>query len=264
MALKGTLAKEEFASLPDPVRDLYVEKNGAYILEVEGLVDAKALDSERGLSAKAKRELQQLREKLGDLDVDAAREAIEERRKMADKQMLDEGKVEELFKSRTEQLQKAHQNQVKAYEDRIAEAEETLKRTNSALRELRIKSEITPLALKKGARASAIPDIISRVTALGVNGIRWDIEGDQVIAKKGEQIAYGRDASRPMSFEEGLELLSAEAPHLFEPSNGAGAQRGAQQAGGFVLSADDAKDPSKYRAAKEAATKAGQELQIAR
>ena len=45
--------------------------------------------------------------------------------------------------------------------------------------------------------------------------------------------------------------------------SGTPANRGQTRPGSFILSREDARDPMKYRAAREAATKAGQELQIA-
>ena len=45
--------------------------------------------------------------------------------------------------------------------------------------------------------------------------------------------------------------------------SGTPANRGQTRPGSFILSREDAKDPMKYRAAREAAAKAGQELQIA-
>ena len=62
MALKAKLTKDEHAGLPEAVRALYTEKDGAFILEVEGLVDGKALESERSARAKAAREFQELKD----------------------------------------------------------------------------------------------------------------------------------------------------------------------------------------------------------
>jgi hypothetical protein len=131
------------------------------------------------------------------------------------------------------------------------------------VKKLRINSELTPLALKKGVRNEALDDVIARMTITGVDGIKWDVDGDNVVAKAGDQIKYGKDPQKPMSFDEGLDLLATTAPHLFGENKGTGAH-GNRSGGGssFVISNEEASDPAKYRAARDAAQKAGSELVV--
>jgi hypothetical protein len=263
MALKAKLTKDEHAGLPEAVRALYTEKDGAFILEVEGLVDGKALESERSARAKAAREFQELKDKIGDLDPEKAREALRQVQALADKKLLDEGKVDELIQARTEAMRTDHKNQLAAFEGKIKEKDDAIGRLTQTVKTLRINSELTPLALKKGIRPEALQDVIARMTVLGIDGIKWDIDGDNVVAKIGDQIKYGKDPQKAMSFEEGLDLLATAAPHLFADSKGTGAN-GNKGGGGksHTISQEEASDPAKYRAARDEARKAGVELQI--
>lgn len=264
MALKAKLSKDEHAGLPDAIKELYAASGDAFVLEVEGLVGRDALEAERKARANAARDFQQLKDKIGDLDPAAAREALAKVRELSDKKLLDEGKVDELIKTRTDAMQQDHLNQVNAFKGQIQEKDERIGSLTGAVKKLRISSDLMPLALKKGARPEALDDVVARMTVTGIDGIKWDVEGEEIVAKIGDQVKYGKDPQRSMSVEEGLDLLLARAGHLFVPSSGAGASNARQSGGGsaYVISDADAHDPAKYRAAKDAAVKAGQELVI--
>lgn len=265
MALKAQVSKDEHAGLPDAIKALYVERNGAFILEVDGLVDRSALEKERDERAKASRAFQELKDKIGDLDPAAARAALARVQELADKKLLDEGKVDELIQARTDAMRKDHEAQVNGFKTQVTERDQRIAALTGTVKTLRINSELTPLALKKGIRAEALQDAIARMTIIGIDGIKWDVEGDAVVAKVGDQIKYGKDPQKPMSFEEGLDLLATTAPHLFGENKGTGASGGAGKGAGpnvFTISDADARDPQKYQAARETAAKAGQTLTI--
>ena len=99
MALKAVLTKEEFDGLEDSLKKLYVEKDGKYLLDAEGVEDVSglksALEKERGTVKKLKADLQATVDKFKDIDPDKARDAQKKLQDLEDKQMMDEGKVEE-------------------------------------------------------------------------------------------------------------------------------------------------------------------------
>lgn len=269
MALKAKISKDDHAKLADALKEHYVERDGAFVLEAEGLVASTALEGERAARAKAARDFQELKDKIGDLDPEAARKALKQVQELADRKLLDEGKVEELIKARTDAMRVDHENQINGFKKQITERDTTIGTLTGTLKKLRINSELMPLAVKKGVQPGALSDVISRmtITGEGLGGIKWDIDGDQVVAKVGDQIKYGKDPQKPMSFEEGLDLLAAnpESKHLFAPNQGGGAGGGSRSSGSGgsrTISNDDASDPAKYRAARDEARKAGVELVV--
>jgi len=269
MALKSKLTKDEHAKLPDALKEHYVERDGAFVLDADGLEDAgslrSALEKERKERAAAQRQHRELLDKIGDMDPEQARAAVKKLHELEEKGLLDAGKVEEVIKARTDAMQKDHANQIAGFKKQVEERDAQISTLTKSFTDLTIKSDLTPLFLKKGGRPEALEDAIARMTMLGVDGVRWAMKDGAIVALAGDQIKYGKDPQKPMSFDEGLELLASKAPHLFQPSSGAGAGggSGAGGAGGFTISREDARNPQKYQAAKDAAAKAGQSLNIA-
>jgi len=272
MPLKAVLAsKAEVDALPEALRGFYVEQDGKFVLDAD--VDAhpkvgglkSALDKERGEKDKAAKEFKALKDKIGDMDPEKAREALKRIQELEDKKLLDEGKVEELIQARTDRMKKDHESQVTAFQTQLKEKDTRISTLGGRLRTLVLDGSIRDEALKAGVKPEHVEDVISRMTMRGIDGVRWDLEDDEkIVAKAGDQIKFGKDATKPMPIGEGLELLREKVPGFFAASSGGGAQSGARQVGNaFVISAEDAKDPNKYRAAREQATKAGQPLQIA-
>lgn len=269
MALKVKLTKAEFESLAATLKEFYVERDGAYVLDAEGMEDTgtlrSTLEKERKAAKDANRLANELKDKIGDMDVDVAKAAVAKLRELEEKGLLAEGKIEEVIKARTDAMKADHANQVKGFQTELSKRDEQIAKVTKNFKDLRIKSDLTPLALKRGVRPEALPDVIARMTMTGVKGIRWDWKDDDVVALAGDGIKYGKDPSKPMSFEEGLELLAADAPHLFGENTGGNANpsAGSRQAGSqFVISAADARDTQRYQMARSAAEKAGQTLVI--
>lgn len=264
MALKAKISKDDHAKLPDALKEHYVERDGSFVLETDGLVDRSALDKERADRAAATRQFQELKDKIGDLDPVKAREALAMVQQLADKKLLDEGKVDELIAARTAAMTADHENQVKAFKGQLSEKDAALANVTSELEKLTIHTALRTLALEKGVRKEALDDVIARFTVTGVDGIKWGLKDGKVVAMKGDQIAYGKDASSSMPFDEGLALLTTRAPHLFEPSQGSGAANAGRGtgSGGHTISSEAAKDPQQYQAARAAAEKAGQTLTV--
>lgn len=271
-ALKAVLAsKADVDALPEALRGLYIEQDGKFVLDAEVEEHPKvgglksALKKERDAVATADKEFRALRERIGDMDPDKAREALKQIQALADKKLLDEGQIDELLKTRTDRMKADHDTQVTAFKTQLAERDAKLKGLSDTLRTMRVNDQIKTLAIDKKVRREAVDDAIARFTQIGIDGVKWDIdENGQVVAKRGDQIAYGKDATRPMPFDEGFEILAQKAPHLFEASSGGGAMKAAGGGGqSYVLSAAESKDPTRYREAKAAAEKAGQTLTIA-
>ena len=60
MALKLRISAEELAGLPEGIREFYEEKNGAFVLGVDGLEDTSGLKSALEKERKTVRELEKL------------------------------------------------------------------------------------------------------------------------------------------------------------------------------------------------------------
>ena len=262
MALKAVLDKEAYEALDEGMKKLYVEKDGKFLLDAEGVEDVSglkgALEKERATVKKLKGDLQNTIDRYKDIDPEKAREAQATLQKMEENKLLDEGKVEELLAKRTERMKADHANQLAAINKQI----DTLKMENqgvqSRLSELLIDGSLRQAATKAGVHDSAVEDIV-------LCGRRvWKLVDNVPTPFSGENIIYGKDASKPVDMVEWISSLQPDAPHLFKPSGGGGAT-GNQSAGGgkiIILSREEAKDQARYRAAKEQAAKIGGTIQV--
>lgn len=254
--LKTTLTKAELDAQPEAVRGFYIEKNGTFVLDadfedVSGL--KSALQKERGTRETSEKALADLRKLLGDADPAKAREALAKLQELEDKKLIDAGQVDELFRQRTERL-------VKDYDAKIAERDGKLTAAEKRLAELVIDNELRTIATTKKVRAEAVGDFLERGRKV------YRLVDGKAVPMKGDQVVFGKKPNEPMSMEEWADSIAPAAPHLFEGSSGGGASNGAGGGGGargpFTISEADARDRSKYQAARQAAEKAGQTLTI--
>jgi regulator of replication initiation timing len=260
MALKRIVNSLE--EVADSFRSLYTKHTG-------GL--KKALGSERERASALDRELKELRKLVDSIgDPEQAKAAMAKLQQIEEKKLLDAGEVDKVIAQRVAALQADHSNQVNGFKTQLTEREQKLEALNGQLRKLTLDGTIREMASKKGLRPEAVSDAIARLTILGVGskdgkpGVRWDLRDGQVVALRGDDIAYGKDPSRPMTWDEGFEILSEEAKHLFAPSSGGGAGDGAMRTSGrdVMLTREQAKDVATYRQAHEQAAKAGGQVVI--
>lgn len=273
MKLKPVLTAEAYNQLGDAFKALYTQSGEKYVLTIDGIGEhpdvaslRTALDKERVSRTDAQREYAQLKSKIGDMDPDKAREALQRMQELADKKLIDEGQIEELFKQRTERLQTDHQNQIKGFEKKLQDGDTRYNALRNDYKKSVLENGIRQTLAGK-VKSDLIEAAILKFTVAGIGGVRWDLdEKNQIVALKGDQIVFGgKDPNKPMTFDEGLDALKGEAPSFFVGSAGGGATNdaaGRAQGGAYVISDADARDPQKYQAAKAAATKAGLQLSI--
>jgi hypothetical protein len=265
--------KREISSLEDVaenLRSLYVQKDGKYVLDLDGDGGADpgkmkaALDKERRDREALQKTLNDLKSKLGDTDPAKAREALQQLQELEEKALIGDlppniqAAVDKIVEARV-QRQSA---EFKTREDSLNGENGTLK---TKLEELLIDNAIRSEAVKAKVVGTAVEDavLLGKATfKLNKEGVPVPMEAD------GKTIRYSaKDATKPMSMEEWLADRAKDRAHWFEPSGGGGAQtpgKGPTSSGKVMtISKEEAKDPNAYRAAKDAAQKAGQSLQIA-
>ncbi len=264
MPLKAVLTKEEHGALPEAMRQYYVEKDGKFMLDAEGVEDVTGLKSAlaavREEAKQAKKQLQETIDKFKDIDPEKAKAAQQKLVELEDKQLLDAGKVEELLKVRTERMKADYENQISAFNKTIADLKKELKTVSLSMAEVLIDNSIRAAAIRAGVLENAVEDVVLRGQKT------WTLKDKTPTAMKGDQVIYGKDPNKPISIDEWVSGLQQEAPHLFKPSAGAGtppSSGSTSNAKVVRLSREEAKDPQKYRSAKAQAEKSGLPLEIA-
>jgi len=258
MALKREIVKLE--DVDEALRSLYVEKDGKFVLDMDGGDDTKgALDKERRRAAAAEKTLSDLRKTLEGLDPVKAREALKTLAELEEKGDLAEipealqTKIDAIVRKRTDRM-------ATDFQTKLTAAEEKVKAQDSQLDELLIDGAIQSAATKAGIRASAVEDAV----LYGRKVFRR--KDGKPVPMKGEEVLYGKDGKTPLTPEEWVAERSKDRPHWFEPSTGGGTPPGggARQTGKDVtLTAEQAKDRQVWLTASEQAKKAGGQVLIA-
>ena len=220
MALKFKLKSKDEA--PVELQNLYVEREGAWLLDVEGAVDAGRLNEFRQTNIRQAKELEDLRAAYSGMDPGAVREMLEDKQKLADAAALKAGGIDALVAGRV----KATKAELEAT---LRSERDERERLSRQLAVVTIDQSAVAEATKRGLKPSALEDLTGRARKIFVlvDGVPRAVEAD------GKTVKYGRDGVTPLTVSEWVETLVTAAPHLFEGSAGGGASgSGSGGAGG--------------------------------
>jgi hypothetical protein len=210
MSLKYKYSKRE--EIPAEQAGLYVEREGAFYLDAEGVVEKAKLDEFRSGNVELRKELDEFKTRFEGIDPEEFKRLAEEKLRLEEAQQLKAGEVEKVMENRIKGLKAEYDKQVGS----LTSERDTL---TSRLTAIQIDQGVITAATKRGLRPTAIPDITSRARLVFklVNGAPRAFEND------GTTVRYGRDGVTPMTLEEWVDAQVADAPHLFESNAGGGA-----------------------------------------
>ena len=219
MALKFKFKSQD--EIPVEHQSLYVEREGAWILDAEGVVEKSKLDEFRNSNLTLTKERDDLKKRFEGIDPDEVRQLAEDKQKLEEAQQVKAGEVEKVLENR---LKTAKSEWDKKLSVLTSERDGLTARLTS----IQIDQGVTTVATKRGLRPTAIPDITSRARMVFklVNGLPRAFEAD------GQTVRIGKDGITPMTLEEWVDSQVAEAPHLFETNAGGGASGNASGGGG--------------------------------
>ena len=255
MALKLRISAEELAGLPEGIREFYEEKNGAFVLGVDSLEDTSGLKSALEKERKTARELEKLARQYQGLG-----KSPEEIAELVKAQ-------EESEKSKLEQKgewEKLKAQLLESHKKELAARDEAVQKMKGTLESYLVDAAATEaIAAAKGIPQLLLPHVKSAVKVIEEDG-KYQVrvvgpDGSPRMNAKGEFLGIKDYVSEMRESE----VFSRAFEGTGTTGSGTPANRGQTRPGSFILSREDARDPMKYRAAREAAAKAGQELQIA-
>ena len=255
MALKLRISAEELAGLPEGIREFYEENNGAFVLSVDGIEDTSGLKSALEKERKTARELEKLARQYQGLgkSPDEIAELVKAQEESEKNKLEQKGEWEKL----KAQLLESHKKELSARDEAVQKMKGTLESylVDAAATEA--------IAAAKGIPQLLLPHVKSAVKVIEEDG-KYQVrvvgpDGSPRMNAKGEFLGIKDFVSEMRESE----VFSRAFEGTGTTGSGTPVNRGQTRPGSFILSREDAKDPMKYRAAREAATKAGQELQIA-
>jgi hypothetical protein len=191
------------------------------------------------------------------LDPAAVRNIMSRLENDEEARLLAEGKTDAVIERRTERLKADHAKQLANLEKQIADLSTNYTGAVSTVKQLKVEGSLRQAAVELGLVPSAIEDALSRAMNVFKVG-----EDGKLLAEENGSTAYGKDGRTPLTPSEWLESMKEKAPHWFPAPVGGGAGGGNGRGGSHTISRADARDVAKYRNAREAAAKAGVQLQI--
>ena len=210
MALKFKYASKEL--VPADQTSLYVERDGAWVLDVDGAADKSKLDEFRSTNVALLKERDELKKRFEGIDPDEFRRLAEEKRRLEEAQQVKAGEVDKVIETRLKNARADWEKQFNA----VTTERDAL---NARLTSIQIDQAVVTEATKRGLRPTAIPDITARarMTFRLVNGVPQAFEAD------GMSVRFGKDGVTPMTLAEWIDAQVSDAPHLFESNAGGGA-----------------------------------------
>ena len=183
MALKYKYKTKD--EIPAELQSLYVERDGAWILEAEGVVEKSKLEEFRTNNIALTNQLK----RFEGIDPDAVRQLAEDKQKLLEERQLKAGEVDKVIEAR---LKTARAEWDKTHNVVVAERDALTGRLTA----IQIDQAVVTEATKRGLRATALPDVTSRArTAFKlVNGVPQAFEADGQTARMGKDGAddFGR------------------------------------------------------------------------
>jgi hypothetical protein len=213
MALKYKFKSKE--EIPGEHQAFYAEREGAWVLDVEGAVDKTKLDEFRSNNVALLKEMEELKAKFAGVDPEEVKRMAEDKRKLEEEAARKAGDFDKMLQGRVKPLQEQLQA-LSAERDAL----------HGRLADLQINQGAVAAATKRGLRPTAMADLALRVRSVFrlENGVPRAFEAD------GKTPKVGKDGVSPVTLDEWVEGLAAEAPHLFAENAGGGAS-GASRSG---------------------------------
>src|SRR5512136_444068 len=217
--------RKKYDSLKEiPAEDvrLYVEREGAWHLDVDLKEERAKLDEFRANNIALSNQLAEQKKRFEGIDPEQVRKLAEEKQRLEEAQQIKAGEVDKVVENRLRTDKTEWDKQFAA----VTGERDSL---NARLTAIQIDQGVITVATKRGLRPTAIPDITARARTVFrlVDGAPRAYEAD------GQTVRVGKDGSTAMTLDEWVEQQVADAPHLFESNAGGGAaSNGSGGAGG--------------------------------
>lgn len=227
MPMKAFYSSKE--EIPKGLEEFYTEKDGRWVLSVEGMVPSTELQSVNDRLAEFRSNNITLSQQLKDLEGKKflTQEEQEEydhlkatAQEIEDKNLIDAGKIEELLASRTERLRQDYDNQINGFKKQIEKLTTTASTYENRLSGVLVEAEVSKVLSENGYLPvqGALSDVVSRAR----NTWKLDEKGNLVALDGNGNAVYGQDPQTPLSMAEWAATTVKEAPYLFMESKGTG------------------------------------------
>ena len=226
MTLKASYEKKE--DIPEALKSEYVERDGKWVLDAEGMVASDELASVKtkidefrsnNIDLTAQLKKFEGRKVLTSEEVEEFERLVEQEQSIKDKKLISSGKIDELLVNRTEKLRSDYDAKIESLNTSLTESKEIGAGHEKRLSHVLVRSEVSKILSDQGISPvkGAMEDIYARA------GLIWKVNKEGVleaINAKGEPI-YGGEAKALTMVEWSAQVVK-DAPYLFDPNAGTG------------------------------------------
>lgn len=209
--LNSIIDADAFDNLPEGIKEHYTQDGDNYVLQTD---NNDKIDEFRNNNRTLYRENEELKKRQAEFEKQLA-ESQKEVQQRTEKELLNEGKIDELLDKRTEAMRQSYEEKINQLAQQYQSAEQTL--------DIHIiENQIRDAAIKAHARNDRAVDHIIRaikpqLKREGTSAVRVDGQGNAVM---------GSDGKTPQGIPDLVEELRASDSFLFAESTGSGANGG--------------------------------------
>ncbi|MEK9820192.1 MAG: hypothetical protein VW443_11480 [Pseudomonadales bacterium] len=209
--LNSIIDADAFDNLPEDIKEHYAQDGDNYVLQTDS---NDKIDEFRNNNRTLYRENEELKKRQAEFEKQLA-ESQKEVQQRTEKELLNEGKIDELLDKRTEAMRQSYEEKINQLAQQYQSAEQTL--------DIHIvENQIRDAAIKAHARNDRAVDHIIRAIKPqlkrdGTSAVRVDGQGNAVM---------GSDGKTPQGIPDLVEELRASDSFLFAESTGSGANGG--------------------------------------
>ena len=220
--------KEE---IPAGLESFYKEKDGKWVLEVEGMVPQTELQSAnerltefRSNNITLSQQLKEFEGKkfLSQEEQEEFDELKAKAEEIKDKDLIDAGKIDELVNTRTERLRTDYDNQIKGLQKQVSDSTALATNYQSRLAGVLVEAEVGKVMSSAGLQPvqGALSVVVSRARSV------WKVndKGDLVALDSNDNPVYGTDPTVPLTMAEWAASTAKDAPYLFMENSGTGGE----------------------------------------
>jgi Tfp pilus assembly protein PilO len=273
------MAEINFDDMPEQFRSLFLERDGQYTLDAQKLGEFQknsedvrralsARDNEKRQAEELRKQLAEIKEKIGDFDpnqLPAAMEAQKRIEELEHQQLIAEKKFEEAAERKYQRQVAEMKRQIDALNEQMSSSKYQYEQVLKDLEEATIVTQLSQELIAAGAEARTVPFIVESLRK------GWELDPETRKAVPVEYIDNGRTKvtamggdGKPLTFKSHATTFLQENPWAAQPSNGANAshQNGSNSSNPFRITESEARDFSRYKAVRDRAEKAGAEIEI--
>ncbi len=209
--LNSIIDADAFDNLPEGIKEHYAQDGDNYVLQTD---NNDKIDEFRNNNRTLYRENEELKKRQAEFENQLA-ESQKEVQQRTEKELLSEGKIDELLDKRTEAMRQSYEQKINEISQQYQSAEQTL--------DIHIvENQIRDAAIKSHARNDRAVDHIIRAIRPqlkrdGTTAVRVDAQGNPVMSS---------DGKTPQGIPDLVEELRASDSFLFAESTGSGANGG--------------------------------------